>query len=549
MALPPDSAPGSSTLTELAPSPSASASGLGFYVGQILGERYRIIRLLGQGGMGWVFLARHVVVGKAVAVKILDSARVTEHEGVTRLFREAQAAAAIGHPSIIDVHDVGLTPTGDPYLVMEYLEGEDLSSLMARQGPLSLAAACGVFDPIVSALNAAHSKGIVHRDLKPANIYLVRREDAPPTVKLIDFGISKFVGAADYAKLTVTGAVLGTPAYMSPEQARGEEQVDRRTDLYAIGVMLFQMLTGRRPFEGANYNDLIYKIINEQPQLPKSVLNTLPEEAGALINRAISKDPADRHQSASELLKEIRSLEAWCERADALDELAAQIEDQSSDGWDLEGTAKTTASRSPDDELELLAKGDAQRDQAETRVEGTTDIERPRRQERGTPALLTAGAIAAIAILAFWLNSTTTGGQGAPTSSTASSMPPTAAQPDSVQITIRGAPSGATVFYDGAPVGMNPFRVKAGDAIVPIRVEMPGVQPFIATVVPSKDATVQVTLVAIRSRDETAPPPSSSAALPSDEAPPATGKRPIPNKPPVEMGKSGRDTLYTEKFE
>ncbi len=536
MALPTDLAAGSSTRTEPTPPANTPGGSLDFYVGQILGDRYRINRLIGHGGMGWVFLGRHVVVGKPVAVKILDSARVTEHEGVNRLFREAQAAAAIGHPNIIDVHDVGVTPRGDPYLVMEYLEGEDLSSSILRQGTLSLAAACAIFDPIVSALSAAHSKGIVHRDLKPSNVYLVRRENAPPTVKLIDFGISKFVGATDYAKLTVSGVALGTPAYMSPEQARGEENVDRRTDLYAVGVMLLQVLTGKRPFEGSNYNELIFRIINEPPQIPESVFNSLPEDSGAFIKRAISKDPADRYQSAPELLQKIRSFEAWCERGEALDVLTAQIEDQS--GYDRVSlvTAETVASAFPDE----------QHDELDTRVEGTTGPERSKRQKRKTAALLIAGSIAALAVVAFWLHSTTTGRGAAPVSTTVSSAP---AQPGGVQITIQGAPSGATIFYDGAPVTMNPFRVKRGDTIVPIRVEMSGFQPFVTTVVPSKNTTVQARLVGIESPAVTSPPPLGSVAPASDEGPPAKGRQPDPNKPSVEMGKSGRDTLYTEKFE
>ncbi|MBW2454752.1 MAG: serine/threonine protein kinase [Deltaproteobacteria bacterium] len=545
MSLPSDSNPGSATHTERIPPPRPSSSGLDGYVGQILGERYRISRLLGQGGMGSVFLGRHVVVGKPVAVKILDSSRFAEEDGISRLFREAQAAAAIGHPAIIDVHDVGLTPQGDPYLVMEYLEGEDLSDLLKRQDPLSLAAACAVSDPILSALDAAHTKGIVHRDLKPSNIYLALRENELPKVKLIDFGISKFVGATDHAKLTVSGAVLGTPTYMSPEQARGEEDVDGRTDLYAVGVMLMLMLTGRRPYEASNYNELIFKIVIEPPDLPDAVLDALPENAGAILRRAIAKDPADRYQSATELLEKLRSLEAWGERAEALEDLASEIVIRSRHSRDLELTTGPEATAPTRSQPGHTARGDGLTAEMETRLDGSTSRHQAELPLRRPVGLWIAGVIAAVlagaALAAFWLGGTTSGPADASTAQPDSSMASTTAQPDGVAITIRGAPSGAKVFYDGAPVALNPFRVKAGETIVPIRVELPGHEPFVTTVVPSEDVTVEVTLAAA--------PQGETSAAPSSSAAPKQGEAPIPGGPPDGMGKSGRGTLYTDKFD
>ena len=576
----PNAAPESSTLASDVPT-SAPASNLGPYAGQTLSERYRLIRLLGRGGMGSVYLARHVVVGKPVAVKILDSSFVSEGQGFKRLFREAQAAASIGHPSIIDVQDVGLTPTGDPFLVMEYLEGEDLSSLMARHGPLSLAAACGVVEPLLSALNAAHAKGIVHRDLKPANIYLIGRDDAPPMVKLIDFGVSKFVGDSDHAKITLPGTVLGTPAYMSPEQARGSVDVDERADLYAIGVVLFQMLTGTLPFEGTNYNDLIFKIVYDEPKLLETSLGALPEEARSLIKRAIRKDPADRYQSASELQDGLRSLSAWADRADALAELAATIQVQVFGGGDL-GQMTPRSRGTPIDVYALVGRDAAVAELADTRVSGTSQAlashrsnEAPRSEARlkaeaeaepegprppvreaeakaepkpkqvALPFVAVIGAVAVIALAAVWWNATSTPNVDAPASSFAA--PPATPAPDrGVQITLLGVPSEATVFYDGAPVSMNPFRVRAGETIVPIRVEMPGHAPFLDTVVPSKDVTVQVTLVPEQHEDAAAPPAASSAAEGLD-APVPGGKG--SKKDPGGLEKGGRDTFYTEKFE
>jgi len=557
-------------LADPVPAPKPSGAGLDFYVGELLDERYKLARVLGHGGMGWVFLARHVVVGKPVAVKILDSARVTEDEGIQRLFREAQAAAAIGHPSIIDVHDVGFTAHGDPYLVMEYLEGADLSSLLKRLGALSLATACAILDPILSALASAHAKGILHRDLKPSNIYLVRRDGAPPTVKLIDFGISKFTGATGHDKLTVSGAILGTPAYMSPEQARGKEDLDGRTDLYAIGVMLYLMLTGELPFAGANYNELLFKIINEPTELSSEELAALPERAGAIIQRAMHKDAAERYQSADELLAAIQALEAWQQRAAALDDLVGEIEVRSRQGWDLDISSVYLARRSSPGRGEPPASGELAQSEMETRIEGTqdgppegapadlppTEVElsdpdptdafaRPRRRPRSHLVLLAlAPIVGAAAAVAFWLSSPSTTPEKTPAAS--ASTLATAGPKDGVQITVSGAPSGAQVLYDGAPVSMNPFRVKRGQTIVPIRVELEGYQPFVTTVVPSKDTTVEVSLQALPSAAMASAMAADSASAPPAGAPP--GKA-TPTASPGGIGKSGRGTLYTDEFE
>jgi len=534
--------------------------------------------------MGSVYLGRHIVVGKPVAVKILDSSCIPEGQGFKRLFREAQAAASIGHPNIIDVQDVGLTSTGDPFLVMEYLEGEDLAGLLTRRAPLSLAAACGVVEPILSALNAAHAKGIVHRDLKPANIYLIGREDAPPMVKLIDFGVSKFVGATDQAKLTLPGAVLGTPAYMSPEQARGCEDVDERADLYAIGVVLFQMLTGKLPFEGTNYNDLIFKIVYDEPTLLESQIRALPEDARSLISRTIRKEPADRYQSASELLDALRSLDAWPDRADALSELAASIRIQAFGGGDL-GMMTQKSGESPMDVYEIVGRDAVAVELAETRVElsnraplpepkaaepdeesdplGTrsssldgveegpesasretsTARDEPKRNMHTAPFVAIAGSAAAILLAVLWWSSTTTRVDVTPASSS-TGTPAVSAQNRGVQITIHGAPADATIFYDGAPVSMNPFRVRRGETIVPIRVEMPGHKPFLDTVVPSKDLAIEVILVP--AQDAMAPSSSGSAST-QREAPPPARTTPRP-KEPDGIVESGRGTYYTEEF-
>jgi serine/threonine-protein kinase len=234
--------------------------------GALLDGRYRIVRLLGEGGMGSVYLASHVGLGRDVAIKFLHADLASRDEMVGRFHREAQAAAAIRHKNIIEVFDVGMSPQGEPFLVMEYLEGESLAGLLKRAGPLNLGAACAVMEPTLQALQAAHRKGIIHRDLKPDNIFLAHQQGEPPVVKIIDFGISKFTQGEIDKWRTKTGSILGTPAYMSPEQARGSAGLDHRTDIYSMGTIFFEMLTGALPFAGNNFAEYLSAMLIEDPE-------------------------------------------------------------------------------------------------------------------------------------------------------------------------------------------------------------------------------------------------------------------------------------------
>jgi serine/threonine protein kinase len=307
------------------------------YSGQVLDQKYRLEEVLGRGGMGSVYLGEHTLIGRQVAIKILHADLATSTEMVKRFYREARAAAAIRHRNIIDVLDVGLTQWGDPYLVMEFLEGESLGGLLERSGPLGLATTCGVIEPVLLALIAVHEKGIVHRDLKPDNTFLARSPGAPPEVKLIDFGISKFTGGADQTKLTQTGTMMGTPAYMAPEQARGVGQVDARADIYSVGVMMYQMLTGRLPFSGETYNDLIAKVLTEKPRPPADSYSDFPDAATPTLMKAIAKDPADRFASAVEMLDAIRKFAEFGKRAEQLSGLTEMINQPTVASGDLGG--------------------------------------------------------------------------------------------------------------------------------------------------------------------------------------------------------------------
>jgi len=520
------------------------------YIGRTLDDRYLILGLLGRGGMGRVFLGKHVSVGRPVAVKILDCGGIPAKEGCERLFREARAAAAIGHPSIIDVLDVGTTPFGDPYLAMEYLEGEDLASLTSRTGRLSVAAACGVFEPILQALQVAHGRGVIHRDLKPANILLVRREGSAPVVKLIDFGISKLAGTSEQAKITAAGVMLGTPAYMAPEQVRGADEVDERADLYAVGVMLYEVVVGRLPLESANYNDLVSKILNEQVKLPPASADGLPEDFVALVQRALSRDPADRPQSAVEMLDGLRALAAWPTRASELSALSAQIETVAPPRELLDSTQISADSPAPE---VIRVEVDSGEREVTTNREGLGAA--PTQSRPGLAPAVTAtlaALLASSAVGLLVLQVVKHAGTEAEPRAAADGPADTAPGQEGVLVSLIGVPEGSTVHYDGAPVSMNPFRVTSRRTIVPIRVEAPGHEPFVTTIVPSADTTVQVELVPDLAAAPEPVEPAVAASIDDVESPSAPSARPRRGavEPPVSgIKQSGRNTLYSEKFE
>jgi hypothetical protein len=272
--------------------PSASSS----LIGQTFDNKFRIIRLIGRGGMGEVFEAEHAQLGKRVAVKLMLEKYNGDREAIARFTREALAAGRIGDPHIIDVMDIGTAPDGRAYVVMELLVGQPLSRLIEDNGPLPLNRALKIMRQVLRAVGAAHTKGIVHRDLKPDNIFLTTQGEQQDFVKLLDFGISKIMDPEAIAatKLTTTGVVMGTPLYMAPEQAMGNE-VDHHADIYACGVIFYEMIAGRPPFEGHTYAVLVAKLLTTDAPLLSDLREGVPPRLVAAIHRALEKEPQARH--------------------------------------------------------------------------------------------------------------------------------------------------------------------------------------------------------------------------------------------------------------
>lgn len=269
--------------------------------GTIIGEAYEIERPLGVGGMGTVYEARQVRLGRKVALKLLHARFSSDTSVVKRFQREAELAASLGHDNICEVTDLGVAQDGSPYLVMPLLRGQPLCDLLQGEKPLEAPRLVDICSQVLSALGAAHQENIVHRDLKPGNIFITQLGDRTDFVKLLDFGICKVKSQDSADELTHPGTVLGTPYYMAPEQARGARDIDHRADIYALGVILYEALTGRRPFDGQSYNEIMFSILTESFSLPRAVEPGIPADLERVILRSMARDPAERYQSAEEM--------------------------------------------------------------------------------------------------------------------------------------------------------------------------------------------------------------------------------------------------------
>ncbi|MCC7540282.1 MAG: serine/threonine protein kinase [Deltaproteobacteria bacterium] len=269
-------------------------------IGQLVHGRYRVIKRVGAGSMGFIHEVEHVVIGRKFALKTLQPAFARDPRAIKRFQREARAAALVGHEGIVSVTDMGLLDdaTGTPFLVMELLQGATLGEELEKVGPLTIARAIAVTLSCCSALSAAHKRGIVHRDIKPDNIFLAQDAGRRETVKIVDFGISRVreaLGLAD--SHTLAGSVLGTPYYMSPEQFEGKPDVDERADVYALGVVLFQMLAGRVPFEAPNITTLMMQVLTGPPPSLKSLVPSIPDDLDRALQNAMATQREKRTPS------------------------------------------------------------------------------------------------------------------------------------------------------------------------------------------------------------------------------------------------------------
>jgi serine/threonine-protein kinase len=298
------SAPQARISNDSRPPPAPSSRDTDQYLGCTIDNRYKVEALLGEGGMGVVYQCRHKIIDKKVAMKILRGELAREKEVTDRFLIEAKAASAIGNEHVIDISDFGQLPDGAAYFVMEFLDGQPLSSVLAGNTALPAQRIVHVGLQLAKGLAAAHKAGIVHRDLKPDNIFLITRASDSDFVKVLDFGIAK-VSSAATGRLTQAGSVFGTPHYMSPEQAAGAP-VDHRGDIYAMGVILYEMATGRLPFEADNFMAILTQHIYKQPAALRSIAPNVPAGLEAIILKCLSKRPEQRYQSMEDFAADLQ---------------------------------------------------------------------------------------------------------------------------------------------------------------------------------------------------------------------------------------------------
>jgi serine/threonine-protein kinase len=491
-------------------------------LGQVIEGRYKLLRLLGQGGMGAVYEAEHLHIAKKVALKFLKPELCARVEFTRRFLREAQAAAATGHKSIVEVHDISQTPEGELYLVMEYLEGQSLATLLEQRPVLETSLAAYIACHVLSALAAAHERGIVHRDVKPENIFLQDTGQPWPEIKLLDFGASKIqegVGPMS-GRLTATGIVLGTPYYMSPEQARGELDVDHRADIYATGVVLYENLTGQLPFSGANYNAVMANVISAPVTPPSMIRPDVPAGLERVVLKAMERSLVERYGSAVEMLADL--LPFIEEKATATIALPRGVT------WE-----RLTSMRVPRESLPVAAvpAGSSSRFDT-TRAEFSTPVRS--RVPLWVVLVTTAFVVAALAVGGTLLAvdfgrpdepRATASGPVHPTAAPVAVTPP--AQPQvlpppvtpaaldasvevahdaaaadaapelpakNVTVTLTGLPDGARIYVGGDPVTGPVLTVARGVAPVEIRVEAAGRRPWQREVLPDQDIIIPVSL-------------------------------------------------------
>jgi eukaryotic-like serine/threonine-protein kinase len=462
-------------------------------VNQTIGN-YRVSKLLGEGGMGVVYLAQHPVIGRKVAIKLLHAVLARDQDIVSRFFNEARAIHMIAHENIVEILDFGQTTDGQPYFIMEFLEGEALSDAVAR-GAMTPESVAIIGGQMCKALSAAHAKGIVHRDLKPHNVQLVSKPDGLYHVKILDFGVAKILASPDGAQSvkTRTGSLMGTPLYMSPEQCKGAGTLDHRTDIYSLGVMLFEMLAGRPPFVAEGVGELFAKhMLEEAPPLLDFAPHVPPHMAAAVM-KALQKEPRDRFESMEEFRK---ALVGEVKLASAPARPGALRSSPMASTQALSAKASTTLSSATSELDEELG---------------------PSRRNWKVPAVVggvvLAGIIAFVAMPKGKQEPAPQAAMPAPAPALPVAPPPPAAPP---------APKTVTLRFEAEPSGVHLFDKKAGKDLgeIPVELQLPkgnASADYVFRLAGYKDVSLAAKQTADRTmhvslEKDAAPPPAQAAA-------------------------------------
>jgi tRNA A-37 threonylcarbamoyl transferase component Bud32 len=478
-------------------------------VGHTVGN-YKVTARLGTGGMGMVYLAEHPVIGRRAALKAIHPELARNAEAISRFVNEAKSISQIGHEHIVNVTDFGRTAAGDFYFIMEHLVGEALSDRLGREAPFAPARAMAIAAQIADALGACHERGVVHRDLKPENVFLVERGGSRDFVKVLDFGLAKLVrGDGSAMRKTQTGMIMGTPYYMSPEQCDGRDAIDARADVYALGVILFEMLTGKLPFGGDSCAEILVKQLTMRPPAARSIVPGLPEALELLLHSALAKDPAERFPTMAAF------------RAALLDP-GSHIADASAVGVLDDLSGRVRAAR-PMARAELALDGTDAPSTRTTFREGVGAIEEdpaaelvPARNRGHSFAVAAAVALAGMALAA----GLSIGRVGEPTTSAAVSL-----LPATIRVTLGSDPRGADVIAaDGTALGTTPLSIEvpAGDSAVEYVFRKSGFRPKTISIIPNVSSPLFALLQAeTPTPSGAATPPHRATARPVARARPA----------------------------
>jgi eukaryotic-like serine/threonine-protein kinase len=471
---------------------------VGHFIGKLLGQNYRIVEPIGAGAMGMVYVVEHVTLKKRFAAKLLTADLARRPAAVARFEVEAHAASQLDHENIVSVIDFGTTEDGCVYLVMELLRGKTLQARM-DQGRLSLEEIVAITLQVCRALAAAHAAGIVHRDMKPDNIFLTQRPGGRPMVKVLDFGISKArEGTRRDGRITKQGQLLGSPEYMSPEASRGEE-VDSRADIYAVGVLLYELLCGEVPFWDENYLKVLHMHAGTPPRPPRSLRPDLPVAVERLILRALEKEARRRHQTIEQFEAElIAALPEVAQRA------LLMVQTPPHSRWlpehDRMRFVTGNYPAQPPPEPDAAAP-------PPRRHTGATTLDTRRRHDPET--MLWSGAIAlAVAAAVLLVLLVMRGGDDEPAdlpATAAAAAIPSAASPaaepdpprrDEIRLRVDTTPPGATVTLDGKRLGRTPIdmRIGASSGEGELELELPGYRSATRSIALDRDGRLRVSL-------------------------------------------------------
>ncbi|MBX3275374.1 MAG: protein kinase [Sandaracinaceae bacterium] len=469
--------------------------------GDLVGERYRLGRPIGSGGMATVFEALDVTLERRVAAKFLTARHRNPATVERRFLREARIAAAVRHPNVVEVYDFGVAGE-TPYMVMELLEGASLAD-RARETPLlTLGELFDVIDGVLAGLGAVHDAGIVHRDVKPENIFLVRAPAGATLAKIFDFGVSKIQtdDGPISTSTSVEGYLVGTPHYMSSEQARGLRDLDPTTDVYSVGVVLYEHLAGRLPFDAEHVGDLVIAIATATPPRLDTLRPELGEALARFVERAMAKLPADRFPSAAAMREALAAIRAGAPELEALStRVVERGGPEPAPTMDPPEVPLPWSGREePDEPLELdFGLPDA-----------PAEVPAPPRPRAILPYALAAAAAVAALTFVGWLtlrgdDAPQTPPSGAPT--TEALLTP-ATPPPMVTVRVRGVPAGAAVFLDGAPATGDELTLARDESQHSLRVEAEGAEVFSTAFVADVDRTVSVELTPRAAPDPVAAP-------------------------------------------